>query len=162
MAVVYAAIGSNIEPDKHLKLTVEKLSPPFGQLILSPVYESEPVGFSGDNFLNMVVGFASDSDVDTVARKLDEIESEILGLEKRQRFAPRVIDIDLLLYDGFSGEVQGEVLPHRDILSYAFVLRPLADIASDLEHPTERKCYADLWRSFSGGPLLRDYHLSWA
>ena len=54
---MYVSIGSNEQPQRHIKQAIELLRQQFGQLDMSPVYESEAVGFDGDNFLNLVVGF---------------------------------------------------------------------------------------------------------
>ena len=59
MAKIYLGIGSNVEPEKHLRLGIRELGERFGVLELSNVYRSKAVGFEGDDFLNLVVGLES-------------------------------------------------------------------------------------------------------
>ena len=64
------------------------------------------------------------------------------------RHAPRNVDLDLLLYDDLVVNEDGLELPRGDIIRYAFVLCPLAEIAGDMRHPVNRKRFADLWHTF--------------
>jgi hypothetical protein len=74
MARIYISIGSNIDAETHLRQAVTALRERYGTLVLSSVYESEAVGFTGDNFLNMVVGLDTDENVETVVSSLRAIE----------------------------------------------------------------------------------------
>ncbi|MDH5778434.1 MAG: 2-amino-4-hydroxy-6-hydroxymethyldihydropteridine diphosphokinase, partial [Gammaproteobacteria bacterium] len=74
MHQVYVSIGSNIEPARHIKLAIAALHEYYGKLDISSVYESEAVGFEGDNFLNLVVAYQTDQDVDKANQTLHEIE----------------------------------------------------------------------------------------
>ena len=69
----YISIGSNIDKDIHIPASIKALETHFGTLVLSSIYESEPVGFSGELFHNLIVRFESDLDVKTVAKKLKQI-----------------------------------------------------------------------------------------
>ncbi len=60
MAKIYAGLGSNIEPEKNLGIAVRELRKKYGELEVSSVYRSAAVGFDGDDFLNLVVGFRSE------------------------------------------------------------------------------------------------------
>ncbi len=62
------------------------------------------------------------------------------------KFAPRTLDIDLLTYGDARQPAEG--LPRGEIVEYAFVLGPLADVAPDERHPTVGQRYADLWAAF--------------
>jgi len=70
MAWVYISVGSNIEPAINLRSAMLALREQYPELILSTVYESEAVGFDGDNFYNLVVGFETAADVREVAQQL--------------------------------------------------------------------------------------------
>ena len=61
MTQVFLSLGSNIEPQRHLRNAMLALRANFGELLQSPVYESIAVGFSGDNFLNLVVAIDTDT-----------------------------------------------------------------------------------------------------
>jgi len=55
----WVSIGSNIQPEENIRAALADLHQAFGDIVVSPLYETEPVGFSGDDFLNLVVGFDS-------------------------------------------------------------------------------------------------------
>ena len=145
---VYISIGSNIEPARHVRLAVTALHEYYGRLDISRVYESEAVGFDGDNFYNLVVGLDTEQDVNTVNRTLHEIEARYGRDRSGPRFSARSIDLDLLLYDDLIMQVDKLILPREEILQNAFVLWPLAEIAPQLIHPVKQQSMADLWQRF--------------
>ena len=148
MARVYISIGSNIEPARYVRLAVTALHEYFGRLEISSVYESEAVGFDGDNFYNLVVGLDTEQGVNEVNRLLHEIEDRYGRDRIGPRFSARTIDLDLLLYDDLVMSEGKLVLPREEILHNAFVLWPLAEIAPELQHPLEKKTMSALWQSF--------------
>ena len=148
MARIYISIGSNIEAEQHLRLAIAELRDHYGDLLLSSVYESEAVGFEGDNFLNMVVGLDTDEDVHHVVQILRQIEDRHGRVRNGPRFSARTLDLDLLLYDDLVMKEEGFELPRGEITHNAFVLWPLAEIAPDLVHPSERQAIAALWKGY--------------
>jgi len=148
MTQVYVAIGSNIEAERHITMAVQAMRGRFGALQLSPVYRNRAVGFEGEDFLNAVAGFATTQDVAALKAALDEIEVACGRQRGAARFAPRTLDLDLLV---FGDRVDtAEKLPRADILRYAFVLKPLADIAAAERHPVTGLTYAQHWLEFKG------------
>jgi 2-amino-4-hydroxy-6-hydroxymethyldihydropteridine diphosphokinase len=148
MARVYVSIGSNIDREANIRGGVADLQERFGELTLSSVYESEAVGFDGDNFYNLVAAFDTGLDVLEVARVLREIEDAHGRTREGPRFSSRTLDIDMLLYDELLLQ-QGKLeLPREEITKNAFVLWPLAEIAPELEHPVLHQTYAELWAAF--------------
>ena len=148
MPRVYIGIGSNIDRENSLRAAVRELTALYGPLTLSPVYESRAHGFEGDDFYNLVAGFDSTEPIEQIKETLTRIESQF-GRERREnRFSPRALDLDLLLYGDTVRHTNKINLPHPDIRHYAFVLRPLADIAPDLRHPETGETCADMWRRF--------------
>ena len=145
---VYVSIGSNIEPAKHVRLAVAALREVYGELLISSVYESEAVGFAGENFLNLVVGLDTDQSVDAVNRTLHDIEDRYGRDRSGPRFSPRSVDLDLLLYDDLSMRMGKLVLPREEITENAFVLWPLAEIAPQLMHPVLHRSMSALWEEF--------------
>ena len=118
----------------------------FGELELSPVYESAAVGFDGSDFLNLVAGFSTERGVGDVVTDLRTIEDD-LGRDRSQpRYSPRPIDLDILNYDDLELDEAGIQIPRNEILQNAFVLKPLQDIAPDALHPITGKTYHQLWR----------------
>lgn len=143
MPEVYVGFGSNVEPETHLAEALAELTRRFGPLDCSSLYRSPAFGFAGDDFLNLVAGFSSEIDADGV----DEILSrtEYAGGRKRGpvRFAPRTLDLDLLLYG--SAVDPRRRLPREDVLFYPFVLAPLAEIAPEIRHPVTGESLGESW-----------------
>lgn len=148
MTEVFVAAGSNVEPERHLRAALESLADKFGVLRLSPVYRNAAVGFDGDDFLNMVIGFDTDAGIEAVASELARIEADAGRVRGEEKFAPRTLDLDLLLHGDSVLESGGIQVPRDEIMEYAFVLRPLADIAGDRVHPAEARTFAELWAGF--------------
>lgn len=148
MARIYISIGSNIDAEKNVRLAIHALQDHYGKLILSSVYESEAVGFDGDNFFNLVAGLNTEEDVYTVATTLRKIEDENGRVRSGPRFSPRTVDLDLLLYDDLVLQQEGLDIPRDEITKNAFVLLPLDEIAPQLIHPVSGKTICDLWLGF--------------
>ncbi len=144
MPRVYLSLGSNIEPRRHLGAALDALAESFGSLLLSPVYESPAVGFEGDHFLNLVLGLDTEFPVGELARRLRAIEDANNRRRGTAKFCSRTLDIDILTYGDAVGVIDGVRLPREEILRYAFVLRPLADLAPEAEHPVVHRAYRQL------------------
>lgn len=147
MTQVYIGIGSNIDRETSVRNGIDALKKYYCQLRVSPVYESKAFGFDGDDFYNLVVGFETDYEIDELEDQLKAIETQSGRKRSDNSFNPRTLDIDLLLYGNFISDKHE--LPRVDITIYAFVLKPLCDLAPDLLHPTERKTIKQLWENFS-------------
>lgn len=144
----FISIGSNIDRDLNTSSSIRALKKLFGELTLSSVYESEPVGFSGEPFYNLIVGFDSELEVKVIAKQLRQIELDHGRTRNCQKFSARTLDLDLILFGDMiinDGRLQ---IPRNEIEHYAFVLEPLAEIAPDLRHPINHKSYAELWHDF--------------
>lgn len=151
MAIVYLGLGSNIDAGKNLRLAVGELRRLFGDLVVSPVYESRPVGFDGPDFLNLVVALTTDSTPLEVLEQIERIHQLAGRSRGPDKFSSRPLDIDLLLYGDEVDPDPPLRLPRRDILEHSFVLRPLADIAPDAVHPVTGRTIGDHWREFDRG-----------
>lgn len=144
----WVGIGSNLDRERSIRGAVKALRERFGELVLSRVFESEAVDFEGAFFFNMVAGFDTDAPVGNLNVSLRKIEDVFGRVRGPDTFAPRTLDLDLLTYGDRVGTFDGCKLPRRDILLYAFVLRPLAEVAGDESHPAVLRSYLDLWRDF--------------
>ncbi len=147
MAQVYVSLGSHIERRRNIRHALEQLHERYGPLTYSDVYESEAVGFDSDPFYNLVVGFGTDEAPREIQETLHAIESAS-GRLRSGELAARTLDLDLLLYDDAVIDEPGLSLPREDITRYAFVLRPLAEIAGDARHPLSGERFSDLWAAF--------------
>lgn len=152
-AEAYVGIGSNIDPERHIGRALAALARDFGPTAVSPFYRSAPVGFEGPDFVNGVVRISpSGDDIDALAVALKRLEREA-GRREFPRTASRELDLDLLLW-GTRVLRRGKlVLPRPDVLEYAFVLRPLAELAPAAVHPVTGRTYAWHWDHFEGEPL---------
>ncbi|MGZ5076859.1 MAG: 2-amino-4-hydroxy-6-hydroxymethyldihydropteridine diphosphokinase [Methylobacter sp.] len=155
----YISIGSNIDKDKHILASLLALEQAFGKLTVSSIYESEPVGFTGDTFYNLVVEFDSDQDVKEVAKQLRQIELDNGRTRDSQKFSARTLDLDLILYGDLVINDGRLRIPRDEIEHYAFVLEPLAEIAPDLKHPVSHQSYAELWNKFDKTGLKQKRHI---
>ena len=145
MATVYVSIGSNIDKEKNIKNCLQELALNFSDLLLSPIYESESVGFEGDNFFNLVARFTTDLTVGELNQRLKAIEDNHGRERSGPKFSGRTLDIDILTYDDLVGDIDGVQLPRDEITKNAFVLLPMADIAGSELHPELQVSYSRLW-----------------
>ena len=149
MAQVFLSIGSNIEREKHIDGALNALQLSFGELELSPVYESEAVGFTGDAFLNLVVSIQTELNVPELANQLRQIEDQHGRDREGPKFSSRTLDIDILTYGDCKGVFGSVRLPRDEITRNAFVLLPLSELAPGACHPLTQKTYQQLWTEFS-------------
>ena len=148
MPQVYVAAGSNIEPERHLAMAVRELERQFPGMRFSPWYRNTAVGFEGEDFINFVAGFPTDLPVDEVLQRLHAIETLCGRPREALRWAPRSMDLDVLLYGELVCQEPHLKLPRPDLLKRAYMLGPLADLAPDLVHPTEKLTIGELWQRF--------------
>lgn len=130
---------------------------------VSAVYSTEPVGFREQPwFWNLALRLLTGMSPAPLLTRAKDIESK-LGRRPGPRFGPRLIDIDLLLYDNIAFTADGLEVPHPGLLDRAFVLRPLLDLEPALVHPVtgeslaqrlERGNFERTRRLFDGGALL--------
>jgi 2-amino-4-hydroxy-6-hydroxymethyldihydropteridine diphosphokinase len=148
MANIYISLGTNIDRDYYLRAGLQALTREFGQLTLSSLFESEAVGFQGEAFYNMVIHANTERSLAQVVTLLRQIEFAHGREINAKKYAPRTLDLDLLLYDSIICE-QPAQLPRDEITKNAFVLWPLSEIAPDLKHPILQRNYAELWQAFN-------------
>ncbi|MCI0654345.1 MAG: 2-amino-4-hydroxy-6-hydroxymethyldihydropteridine diphosphokinase [Methylococcaceae bacterium] len=153
MPGVYLSIGSNIDREKNISSALREIRALFGDLTLSSVYETDAVGFEGPPFYNMTIRFESEKPLREIARTLREIEIRHGRTHKCVKFSGRTLDLDILLYGDLvisDGKLQ---IPRDDIIRYAFVLEPLAEIAPAQHHPVTHDSFLELWEKFDKAGL---------
>ena len=151
MAWVTLSLGSNLDPANQLKSCLDALLLNFRDLSLSSVFESEAVGFDGDNFLNMVVGIETDLPLEDLSALLKGIEDKHGRDRSQPKFSGRTLDIDILTYDNLAGTFKGITLPRPEITENAFVLWPLSQVDGARKHPLLKKTYTELWAQYDKG-----------
>lgn len=156
MATVFLGLGSNVDAGKNLRLGVLELRNTYGELRVSPVYRSAPVGFDGDDFLNLVVELQTTDSPQEILQTIERIHDLAGRGRSSNAFISRTLDIDLLLYDDLVLAVGKLRVPRTDVLDYSFVLRPLAELAPELRHPVTGKTIREHWDLFDSAchPLV--------
>lgn len=130
------ALGSNVGDRLHyLKKAVDSIKLLGHVSAISPLYDTSPYGFTEQpNFLNAVLLLDTPLSAVDLLNGLKKIEKDI-GRKIRIRWGPREIDLDIILYDEMKISTADLTIPHPDFHNRVFVLRPLADVAPNLEIP---------------------------
>jgi 2-amino-4-hydroxy-6-hydroxymethyldihydropteridine diphosphokinase len=136
----YLGIGSNMgDRSSNLKKAIELIGRSIEINNQSSVYESEPVGYKNQaNFFNMVLEVETNISADQLLELAKDVEKEI-GRKLTFKDGPRVIDVDILLYGNLEVKSDKLILPHPRMTERAFVLKPLLEIAPNLEMPDGKK-----------------------
>ena len=150
MSRAWLSLGSNIEPEQHLRAALRELRTRFGTLSVSSVYESEAVGFDGPPFWNLAVGLESDLDLDALNAWLHELEERQGRRRDQPRYADRTLDMDVVAF--------GAISLDRPEWKQAFLLAPLAEIEPRLPVPEGDATAGDRWcrmQDYEGESPLR-------
>lgn len=150
MPRVFISIGSNLDKERNVHSAITALERTYGPLDLSKIYVTEAQGFVGEPFYNLVAAFDTGTPAGEVAAKLADIEHHHGRRRDAERFGPRALDLDLLLYGDAVIHNDDIHVPRPDIRQYAFVLRPLAELAPELRHPETGQTLEEMWESFDG------------
>ena len=155
---VYVAAGSNVDASKNLRRAAAGLRRAFGAVRFSPVYRNAAVGFEGDDFLNFAAAFRTTLSVEAVIEQLQTIEGECGRSRDAPKWAPRSMDLDVLLYGDLVCERPGLVLPRPDLIKRPYMLGPMVDLEPQLRHPTLGRTLAELWAGFdhAAHPMHRE------
>ena len=124
----YIILGSNIEPERHLRAALARLGQACDLLAVSQTWETRAEGSPGPNFLNAAALLSTPlTSVELKFNVLRKIEAELGRVRSADKNAPRTIDLDILIYDG-------EIV-EDSLWSRIFLAVPLAELIPNLEHP---------------------------
>ena len=146
----YIGLGSNLgDREAYLSEAIMRLADPPSLTILraSSIYVTAPWGYAEQpDFLNCVLEIETRLPPVSLLRRAKEVEQEIGRRPVSQRYGPRLIDVDILLYGDMTVQLDAPDLqiPHPRIEQRAFVLIPLAELNNHLVHPTLHITIADL------------------
>jgi len=119
---------------------------------MATIAETDPAGGPPQGpYLNTVVEIETTLNPDALLKELQRIERLLGRQPSPQRWAPRPIDLDLLLYDDRVMEQPALVIPHPRLHERRFVLEPLIQLAPELMHPTLRKPMSALLERLTAG-----------
>jgi 2-amino-4-hydroxy-6-hydroxymethyldihydropteridine diphosphokinase len=156
MTQVYLGLGANIAPQDSLQAGITELRIAFGRVEISPVYQAPAVGMDGPDFLNLVVGFEcamSHSQLIAWIRATETKHGRIRSPDSNHKPSSHGLDMDLLLFGDLVDKAAK--VPRPDILTCAYVLQPLADLAPNLVHPTSVQTMRQLNQSIDLGQTLK-------
>lgn len=162
MTAVLVAAGSNVDPVANLRRALDVLARRYPDLRCSRAYRNAAVGFEGEDFVNLVLGFETDDAVRVILERLHSAEEDCGRERHAPKWAPRAMDLDILLYGDRICDEPGLVLPRPDLVRRPYMLGPAAELAPDVVHPTLGLTLGELWRNFDqAAHALRPIDIGW-
>ena len=147
MSTAFLSLGSNTNAEFHICAALRALNATFSGCRLSPVYRSRAVGFEGEDFINLVAAIETHLSPIELRQYLRDMEDRYGRDRTTPKFSDRTLDIDILMYGDLVLESPELKLPRPEILKFAHVLKPLADLVPNHLHPVEGKTMMKLWES---------------
>jgi len=146
---VLVALGSNIAPAERIAQAARLLKSAFPGVRFSAAYRNPAAGFAGADFINAAARFDTALTMDEVRARLQSIEAACGRQPDDPKWAPRAMDIDILLFGDAVSDRPGLQLPRADLLRRAYMLGPAAELEPERMHPIARRPLALLWRELA-------------
>jgi 2-amino-4-hydroxy-6-hydroxymethyldihydropteridine diphosphokinase len=147
MSTSWLGLGSNVNAENNIRAGITSLEETFSDVSLSPAYASTAVGFDGNDFINLVARVETDLPPAELREYLRDLEDSYGRRRDVPKFSDRSLDIDILLYGDLVLLSPILEIPRAEILKFAHVLKPLADLDPNLVHPLELRSMSDIWTS---------------
>lgn len=148
MTLAYVSGGSNLETERSLPQAARELKANYPGARFSHCYRNEAVGFEGPAFINFVVELPVVGKASALRERLQRIERLCGRPDAAPRWSPRTMDLDILMFGDQVMDDHGLKIPRPDLLRWAFMLGPLAELAPGLMHPVSHKTIGELWQQF--------------
>ena len=145
MPIALLSLGSNVDPETHLRVAIAALRARFDDVVVSDVYRFPAVGYTGPDFLNAAATVRTDLPPEALNDWLHALEDAHGRDRSGPRYSDRTLDIDIVLFDDAVLDGAGNLRIPRDELRHAFVLRPAAEIVPGWRHPVDGTPLAQLW-----------------
>jgi 2-amino-4-hydroxy-6-hydroxymethyldihydropteridine diphosphokinase len=150
----YLSLGSNVDPEIHLRSALAELRATFGEIAVSPAYRTAAVGFDGPDFVNLAVGLDTDLDAPALDVWLHALEDRHGRRRDVPRYSSRTLDVDVVLFGDERVDGPGHLRIPRPELREPFVLKPLADIAAAVVEPVSGARIGELWERVDPKPAM--------
>ncbi len=154
----FIGVGSNLGvPAENCEKAIRflKTMAEIEVVVQSCLYESEPVGKTDQSwFINAVVEIRTSLTPEALLDAVLKVEKD-LGRERREKWGPRIIDLDLLAYEDHVISTDDLTLPHPEMTKRRFVLLPLSEFAGNYLHPVENKTIYDLLQELPKNPQVK-------
>jgi 2-amino-4-hydroxy-6-hydroxymethyldihydropteridine diphosphokinase len=162
------SLGSNLD-DKLASLRAAREAiaalPEVSLIASAPIYETEPVGvpaeFTHLDFYNTVLIIGTSLDAHKLFALLQKVELALGRKRTLRQNTPRLIDIDLIYYNGQTIRSGGLVIPHPRWTKRRFVLQPLADVRDYLVLPGHDRRVRDILAALPPGQPVRQITAQW-
>lgn len=142
------ALGSNSEflPEQQIISAIELLEGYISNIKIGGFYKTKPFGFEKQNdFINTAITAKTTLDIRELFSKIKKIE-KLMGKKEICINGPRIIDIDIILFDSYIYKAEFLTVPHKMAHLRDFVLQPLIDIDPNLLHPKYNLTVSDLYK----------------
>ncbi len=149
------SLGSNINREKNIRFAVKQINNLYGDIEISPVYETASIGFTGAAFFNLVISFKTSTPLIDIRDQLRDIEATAGRIRAKKSFDNRLLDIDIILFGNKSLRADDFNIPRDEIEKYAYVLKPLSDLYPTLTHPISGVSFKQMWLDFDNTQVLK-------
>lgn len=162
----WISLGSNHQRQYQISRALQRLQADFGELRVSQVYETQPVGIKVKScapFYNLVAGFYTSlkpSELNALLKRIEGNEKYLMPED--QSIYVRALDLDIVSWDNLSGLVDNIQLPYPDLLKHDFVLLPMAELEPNQKPAGYKQTYLELWQTHAhADQVLKPIQLAW-